>query len=278
MKNDIESTKLFAEDSYPFEFSICTLVTKKTEYQEMLNSFYEKGFKPGLCEFLYIDNTETCTLDAYKGLNKFLQEAKGKYIILCHQDIIIHDHDIQHLLLNIDDIEKADKDWAILGNAGGVNLKWIATNITQVCGNRITEDRLPLRTKTVDENFIVVKKSANLALSRNLSGFHLYGTDLCLIADILGFNAYVIDFNLTHKSNGNADKSFYDLKKALLKKYKYALRGRFMSTTITRFYVSGNWFTLYLYNMQPIKFIVRQYLKIFKRKKRYVLKTEHNNA
>ena len=261
---------------YEYEFSICTLVTRKTEYEEMLQSFLNKGFDQETCEYLFIDNTNGCTFDAYAGLNQFLQQAKGKYIILCHQDIIIHDHDRNHLVTKINEIEAADKNWAILANAGGVNFKWIATNLTQGSGNVISEKRLPLQTKTVDENFILVKSSANLSLSHNLSGFHMYGSDLCLISDILGFNAYVIEFNLIHKSDGNADKSFDVSRKNFIDKYAHALRGRFMTTTITRFYISGSWLKLIFNNLQPVKFLVRQYYKAFKPKKLYVLETQKN--
>lgn len=261
---------------YEYEYSICTLVTRKAEYEEMLDSFLLKGFDEKSCEYLFIDNSSSSSFEAYKGLNQFLQQAKGKYIILCHQDIIIHDHDRNHLSERISEIEKKDPNWAILANAGGVNFKWIATNLTQGSGNIIKEKRLPLRTKTVDENFMIVKNSANLALSHNLSGFHLYGPDLCLIADVLGFNAYVIDFNIIHKSNGNPDASFYRLRKEFIKKYNYAFRSRFMTTTITRYYLSGNWFTAWFYNLQPIKFLVRQYYKAFKPKKLYVLEVKRD--
>ncbi|UKT63817.1 hypothetical protein [Pedobacter mucosus] len=268
--------KSLEKPQYAYEYSICTLVTKKVEYEEMLNSFLEKGFDKDCCEYLFIDNTEKCSFEAFGGLNQFLHQAKGKYIILCHQDIIIHDHDKKHLDIKIAEIEKNDNNWAILANAGGINFKWIATNLTQGSGNQIKEKRLPLRTKTVDENFIIVKNSANLALSHDLSGFHLYGTDLCLIADVLGFNSYIIDFNIIHKSDGNPDHSFDKLEKEFIKKYNHAFRGRFMTTTITRFYLSGNWFTAWFYSLQPIKFFVRQYYKIFFHKKRYVLKNKEN--
>jgi hypothetical protein len=261
---------------YEYEYSICTLVTRKAEYEEMLDSFLNKGFDEKSCEYLFIDNSESRKFEAYKGLNQFLQQAKGKYIILCHQDIIIHDHDRNHLSERILEIEKSDSNWAILANAGGVNFKWIATNLTQGSGNIIKEKKLPLRTKTVDENFIIVKNSANLALSHNLSGFHLYGPDLCLIADVLGFNTYVIDFNIIHKSNGNPDESFYRLRREFIKKYNHAFRSRFMTTTITRYYLSGNWFTALFYNLQPIKFLVRQYYKAFKPKKLYVLEVKRD--
>lgn len=271
MKETIDISKSISCQNEEYLFSICTLVTRKEEYLEMLGSFLKKGFTTDICEYLYIDNSETRKFDAYKGLNKFLQQARGKYIILCHQDILIHDHDKDHLIERILEIENADKNWGILANAGGINFKWIATNLTQCSGNRIKEKRLPLKTKTVDENFIIVKKDANLALSNDLSGFHMYGADLCLIADILGFNSYIIDFNLIHKSDGNADQSFYDSKKAFVIKYNRALRGRYLATTITRVYISGSNLPRFFLNLMPVKFIVRQYYKFFMHKKRYVL-------
>jgi len=271
MDTALNLARSISSSVYEYEYSICTLVTRRAEYEEMLNSFLNKGFDKKSCEYLFIDNSAHCKFDAFKGLNQFLQQAKGKYIILCHQDIIIHDHDRNHLTHRIIEIEQNDPNWAILANAGGINFKWIATHLTQGSGNVIYEKKLPLQTKTVDENFMIVKNEANLALSHNLSGFHLYGPDLCLVADFLGFNAYIIDFNIIHKSNGNPDESFYRLRKTFIKKYNHALRARFMTTTITRYYLSGNFFWAWFCNLQPIKFLVRQYYKAFKPKKLYVL-------
>lgn len=268
----MESPKSIAivnNQTFEFEFSICTLVTRIDEYNEMLNSFLEKGFAANTCEFLYIDNSKTTLFDAYSGLNVFLQKARGKYIILCHQDVIIHDNDKIDLLRMIDEVEQKDSKWAILSNAGGVNLKWIATHITQKSGRIIVENHLPLRVKTVDENFIIVKNAANLALSNNLNGFHFYGTDLCLIADILGFNSYVIGFNLLHKSNGKIDQSFYDSKSNIRKKYQFALRKRFVTTTFSRICFTGNRLELLLYNSGIVLFLVRQYYKFFTKKRDY---------
>jgi len=260
---------------YKFEFSICTLVTRKNEYEEMLQSFVEKGFSEKDCEFLYIDNTEGCKHEAYEGLNLFLQQAKGKYIIICHQDVILIDDGRNQLVNCIKEIDYLDPDWAILANAGGMNFKWVATQITQLNGNRIVQKRLPLRARTVDENFMLVKNDANLALSYDLKGFHLYGTDICLIADILGYNSYVINFNLLHKSDGNPDRKFYANKKALMKKYRKAFRSRFLATTITRFFVSGSLILQTIINFQPILFFVRQYYKHVWHKKHYVPKPKN---
>lgn len=106
MDTALNLAKSISSPVYEYEYSICTLVTRKVEYEEMLDSFLLKGFDEKSCEYLFIDNSSSCSFEAYKGLNQFLQQAKGKYIILCHQDIIIHDHDRNHLSERISEIEK----------------------------------------------------------------------------------------------------------------------------------------------------------------------------
>lgn len=260
---------------YRYKYSICTLVTNMLEYNEMVTSFMDAGFTEEFCEFLYADNSKENVFEAFGGINRFLQEAKGKYIILCHQDILLHDDNISVLEKRIEEIDALDPHWGILANAGGINFKELAMHVTQKTGNRLIENMLPLKAITVDENFMLVKSDANLTLSYDLAGFHLYGTDICLIANTLGYNAYIINFNLLHKSDGNADKSFYEIKKNIRKKYQEAFRGRFISTTITHFYIGGNKFTHVLYNTSVIMFLVRQYFKYFKPKKGYHLKQNH---
>ena len=167
-------------------------------------------------------------------------------------------------------LDGKDATWALLGNAGGINLKWIATHITEgKTGIIRSETHLPLKTKTLDENFIVVKKSANIALSNNLQGFHFYGTDICLIANVLGFNSYVINFNLIHKSNGKKDESFYDLEKKIRIKYHKSFQAKYITTTFSRFYISGNFFGNYFFNTKIMLFLARQYYKVFTSKTDY---------
>ena len=99
-------------------FSICTLVTDKIEYKKMLNSFINAGFTKKNCEYLYIDNTLNNKYDAYQGLNTFLNLSVGRYIILCHQDILIKYNNKNDLLSRIKELEIIDPNWGVLGNAG----------------------------------------------------------------------------------------------------------------------------------------------------------------
>lgn len=220
-------------------FSICTLVTDLSEYHQMCESFSNAGFSNENSDFIYIDNSKNNKYDAYEGVRKFLNSSKNKYIIICHQDILLKFDNYITLLQRIDEMDHLDKTWAILGNAGHNSFNDFRLRITDPHGENRYKGPLPAKVYDLDENFILIKNSAQLSLSNNIGGFHFYATDLCLIADILGFSSYVIDFHLYHKSAGNCDTSFFEAKKRFIKKYTYAFRPRYMKTTCTKFFISG---------------------------------------
>jgi hypothetical protein len=219
-------------------YSICSLVTDLEEYKIMLHSFQNAGFTEFNSEFIYIDNSKQNKYDAYTGLNKMILQSSGKYIILCHQDIELIDP-LEVLEKRIKEIDLLDKSWAIIGNAGGFHLRKKFERISHP-NHELNNGPFPHQVFSVDENFILIKKEANLSFSHNLKGFHMYGTDICIIADILGYNAWVIDFHLLHKSNGNMNDSFFQNKKELILKYEKAYRDRYIRTTCTSLYLSGN--------------------------------------
>lgn len=244
---------------FKFQYSICTLVTDQAQYSEMVESFIQAGFNPNLCEFIIADNTQENEFDAYRAINRFLREAQGRYIIICHQDILI-DHDQEPELNNkIEELNKLDLKWGIAGNAGAKDLYNISMVITEQ-GRLMRKGTFPTRVISLDENFLLIRAEANLAVSTDLSGFHLYGTDICLIADCMGWNSYVIDFNISHKSSGRMNSSFYEISGQLQKKYQRFFRGRYIKTTITRFYLGSKWISWFM-NFSFIKSIVRLYYK-----------------
>ena len=210
------ATEITLDFDTDYKYSICTLVTDKAEYQEMITSFIAAGFDTSFCEYIYIDNSSNNKSDAYLGLNYFLQKAKGKYIILCHQDILLCYDKIGRLEQVIADLNSLDPNWAIMSNAGASGVKDVVYRIYEP-NNIIKRRGHPIqKVVSVDENFILVKKSANLALSNNIGGFHLYGADLCIVASVLGFNAYVVEFLLLHKKNWKANTKML-LQEGLLK-------------------------------------------------------------
>lgn len=220
-------------------FSICTLVTDRGEYAEMVESFRDGGFGGKDCEFLYLDNSDGNTFDAFDGYNLFLTRASGDRLILCHQDVLLLDHGRTDLEARLAELDRLDPAWALCGNAGGTADGKLAIRITDPHGADQSTGTFPARAVALDENFIVVRRDSNLALSKDLGGFHLYGTDLCIVADMLGRTAYVIDFHLRHKSAGKTDSGFYAARRAAIAKYRRAFRSRWIRTTCTTFLASG---------------------------------------
>jgi hypothetical protein len=258
------SPKKITALNHNYRFTIATLVTNMEEYQEMIASFYKAGFTEDICEYIYIDNCNKNSFDAYKGLNLFLQTAQGKYIIISHQDILLNHDNIEVLNQRIEQIDDIDPNWSILSNAGGIenNLYHrVAITVTYGDGFEQIYGKFPQKVCSVDENFIVVKRSANLSLSHDLSGFHLYGTDICLIAELLGYSAYVINFKLIHKSYGTPNKSYYEILKKLIEKYVKFMRSRTIVNTITDFRLSPSLINTALFNIKFTKKVSRKITK-----------------
>ena len=220
-------------------YTIGTLVTNPVQYAEMKASLISKGFTERDCEYIFIDNTGERQTDAYAGLNQLLLQARGERIILCHQDILLLKDGRQELDDRLAELTELDPYWAVAGNAGGVALRSYAVVITLKDGKYERIGMVPSRVMSVDENFIVVTRESRIGFSRDLTGFHMYGADLCLMAEIHGYHSYVIDFNLVHLSNGHVGESFRLCRENFRRKWEWAFRDRFMQTTCTYLLVSG---------------------------------------
>lgn len=220
-----------------YAFSICTLVTKPDQYAQMLQSYRDAGFG-GDCEYLCIDNSRGNLYDAFSGCDAFLAEAQGEYIVLTHQDIELCFDDRSVLEERLRELSVLDGHWGACGNAGGVAWDKVAIRMTDPHGTFQTAD-LPQRVYTLDENFMVVRRSANLCLSRDLSGYHMYGSDLCVMADVKGHCCYVIDFHLRHLSGGTLDAGFWNSVEEFARKYARAFRPRWIQSTCATVFLSG---------------------------------------
>ena len=243
MNTDLDFVKQVLPPVYRYRYAVCTLVTDQAEYGGMVKSFIAGGFTTDICEYLAVDNSKTNTADAYVGINRFLKQAQGEYIIICHQDVLLTQGVGRHLLdQRISEMSALDPKWAVLGNAGasGRLYKRLAIKIAYPDGFIDIKGTLPQQVCSIDENFMLLKNEANLALSGDIGGYHMYGLDICMVARLLGYTCYVIDFLLLHNSKGNPDKVFKETVKNVRLKYIRFMKGRYISTTIARFYLSGS--------------------------------------
>jgi hypothetical protein len=226
----------------PVRYSICTVVTKPAEYGRMVAGFRDGGFAAADCEMLYVDNSNGNRLDAFAAYNLFLSRARGAYLVLCHQDVELLEQGRECLDAVITELDRLDPFWGLFGNAGGTRFGKLAIRISGPKFDNVSQNGpFPVRCHSLDENFIVVRRDANLALPRDRSGFHFYGTELCLFAEMLGWNAYVVDFHLYHHGIGHLDAVFHRQLNLVLEKYRSVLRPRWISTPCTDLFLSPSW-------------------------------------
>lgn len=221
------------------KYTIATLVTDRAQYAAMLSSFRAGGFDDTNCEYLFVDNTGPLQTDAYHGLNALLHAAHAPIAILCHQDVRLLRDGRTALDRRLAELSGRDTDWALAGNAGGVAAGRLALRISDPHGKDQRVGPFPQKVKSLDENFIVVRRSARIGFSNDLSSFHFYGADICLHASQMGYSAYVIDFHLEHLSSGKKDKSFAVAEQAFRNKWSRALTPRWVQTTCSLVHLSG---------------------------------------
>lgn len=214
------------------KYTIGTLVTDWSEYNLMQQSFRLKGFKEDDCEFLTVDNTNGNTMDAFSGNNWILNNAKGEYVILCHQDIRIKFDTRTTLDNRLRKLTEIDPNWALAGNAGGTSPGHRALRTTDPFGyNQNIGGPFPVKAQALDGSFIIVKKDSRLGFSRDLEGFHFYDADICLHADLMGYSVYVIDFHLEHLGQGLLDTVFQKNKETFQRRWQSKLQGRPLQLT-----------------------------------------------
>lgn len=230
-------------------FSVCTLVNRDDQYEIMMRSFVAGGFSAANTEFILADNRKGNTYDAYGGLNAMLAKARGRYIICCHQDVELIDDGARELEARLDALTALDPFWAVAGNAGR-GRDGRAVRISDPYGEAQHVGDLPALVHSLDENFLVFRRDFLIGLSADLSGFHLYGTDACLQAELRGLTAYVIDFHLRHHSRGNVDLSYFDCVRRLEEKYSRAFRSRRITTTFKPVYITSDWWRAQMWSLK----------------------------
>ncbi len=180
-------------------FHFYTLLTKDDQYARMRSSLAEMGFDETNSVFTVLDNREGNAHEPYSAIGKAVREAETPYIVFCHQDLVFQKGP-EELLHALRDLDERDPAWAVAGNAGGTSGCETVFCVDDHSGH-LDKGPRPSRVLTLDENFLIVRRDSGIACSPEISGFHLYGTDLCLNAYRQGRSAYVIEYRLTHLSS-----------------------------------------------------------------------------
>ncbi len=227
------------QSSWAKEFTVVTLVVDWERYALCLKSFSAKGFSATNTEFLVFDNSQGNVADGYGWLRRVLGQSQGRYIIYCHDDIEVKDN-YDDLINTLRHLDRHDANWMLAGNAGHrwkLFRKRRSGRTRYIMQNNHDLDfsgSLPERVESLDENFLVIRRELCPLGSIDLNGFHFYGSDLCLMAEIMGGRSYVIPFAVYHKSHGTYDDVFHTSKHNLYRKFSKFFPFRTHITTTTK--------------------------------------------
>lgn len=179
-------------------FRIATFVNDAELYKEMRASFEAAGFVVPIARYTIE------TGDPYEAVTR-LGTAYEPYVILVHQDVRCDQGDTAgKLTVALEQLTALDDSWVVAGNAGGTKEHGLVRHVSDPHGTDWT-DGLPARVVTLDENLLILRTARSPHCSERLSGFHLYGSDVCLNAERDGSSCYVVDFRASHLSPGSGD-------------------------------------------------------------------------
>lgn len=219
------------------EVSVCSLVRSQEKYNRLLASFARCGFTPQNSEFLAADNRDLNRFDGYAWQRALLAQAKGRYVVFCHDDVELMEHGHAALVAALEELTLTDPSWLLAGVAGGRyrpekhHRRFLRMRISDPWGEDRVMGSVPGRVETLDECFIVMRRSRPVIGSYDLGGFHFYGPDLCLQAELLDGSAHVIDFHLRHHGGGTKDASFTEARERFVRKYAQVFPGRHLHCT-----------------------------------------------
>ena len=218
---------------------ICVYNNKKILENCLLKSIKNQTTK---VELILLDNRERRFKSAAEALNYGGEQAKGKYLIFVHQDMIFNSHQWTEKVERM--LDKLP-NFGVVGVAGKCeNTKSVITNIEHGIPKQAAGEihiKKPEKVQTVDECLIIIPKTVFGILQfdeKVCSDWHLYAVDYCLSIKKLGFDSYVIPIFAYHKSLGRSmSKKYFIILKKILKKHKNCYK--MIYTTV------GNWSTVY---------------------------------
>lgn len=226
--------------------SLISVYNNKTLVDEMIKTaISQTGVE---VDFVMVDNRQRQFNSAAEALNYGAEKAKGEVFVFLHQDIEFLSDNV---LESIYDFAIQNPN-SVFGAAGkdSSNLHFIYSDMHAGPNkSKYTTCDKPTKAFTLDECLIACNKACFGKIKFNSSicdGWHLYGAELCLQAQTFAnMEVFVIPLDIWHKSNGNADKSYFKCQNKLGKCYK----NYYKVVNTTNGYVYTNFFKRLVQNL-----------------------------
>jgi GT2 family glycosyltransferase len=218
-----------------YKFSIVTIVNNIDQYLDLLNDLKQQEYNYEI-EIIAIPNFDGIFTSAAEALNIGIRVSESDYTILCHQDLRLPKNWLETLHERIKEIKIEHSDFGVIGIAGSWVNRYSDDGISY-----LTNSDTPLKSvhtkyievQCLDELCLVVNTKNNILFdANNFTGFHGYGSDLCLSYLETGLKNFAVNAPCTHLSDGFKNlltneglQSYLQATFTLFKKW----RGRFIS-------------------------------------------------
>jgi hypothetical protein len=163
---------------------------------------------------------------AAKAYNAAIDRAANDLIVFCHQDILLPEAWPCQLQTALDQLERTDPRWGVLGSYGksqdGRGWGHVYSSGRGVIGEALPR---PVAVQTLDEIVLILRKSSGLLFDASLPHFHFYGTDICLRSAERGMRSYAISAFCIHNTHQTLvlPKEFYEGCRHIRQVWKYYL-------------------------------------------------------
>jgi hypothetical protein len=190
------------------------LANNYSHVERLIYSAVSAGFTES--EFTILWNSTVNEHEPYSVIKQILSETTCDFEIVCHQDIrFISGFGKSQLLATLEDIPERT---SVCGVAGSLlNGQWKSNVLDgiQWPEGDVTFTDCIWNVSHIDECFICFVTKNKTSVSAGLSGFHCYGTDVCLNALQRKYKTVLLPFRIKHLSMGNFDYRFNESLKAL---------------------------------------------------------------
>jgi hypothetical protein len=220
------------------KISVCSLCRDSKLKSILFNNII--SFFPVKTELLLFDHSEK-QITCYEAIRLFISQATGDFILIIHDDVSFDGLNCSKLINELRRICELDPKAALFGIAG-VSLTSYSSigHFRDAAGEHKWGFHEGGLASSLDECFLVLRRDRGLSVSNELSGYHFYGTDLCINAREKGLASYVIDFPIIHKSTGSLNKNFFEARNQFEQHLQKKNIPRFVRTTCTVMYGGRN--------------------------------------
>ncbi len=220
------------------KISVCSLCRDHNAKERMYNSFITCF--PDDAEIILIDNSSE-NIDCYHAIQKFIQQSKGEYILICHDDVSFNNVKRDLFIKEIKKISNINANASLFGVAGlSIDQHRRVGHFYDARGEHNYGFHKGGEVESLDECLLVIKNGMGINVSDELKGYHFYGTDLCVNAREKGLSCYVIDFPVTHYSTGNINEDFFEARDRFEMHLHNKGLNQFIFTTCTVLYGGCN--------------------------------------